>query len=107
MRVHRTTAALAITVALLASGCSGNASNQAAAGLMSVEVGMSESQVLAIMGPPQRRESQGGTEFLIYASDDRSATALLDFIPIAMEGASPGLVGMFMIRSSGLGRGPI
>jgi hypothetical protein len=51
---------------------------------MNVEVGMSESQVLALMGQPQRRESQGGTEFLIYATDDRSTTVLLNFIPIAV-----------------------
>jgi hypothetical protein len=75
---------LTVGIAVLAGGCSGNAGNQAAEGLMNVEVGMTESQVLAIMGQPQRRESQGGTEFLIYATDNGSTAALLNFIPIAM-----------------------
>src|SRR5262249_10194036 len=33
-----------------------------------VEVGMSQDQVLTIMGQPSMRESYGGTEFLIYTS---------------------------------------
>jgi hypothetical protein len=81
---HTLSTALAVGIALLVSGCSGNAGNQAAEGLMNVEVGMAESQVLAIMGPPQRRESHGGTEFLIYATDNGNTAALLNFLPIAM-----------------------
>ena len=84
MPAQRITAARTVTVFLLVSGCSGKPGDKAAAGLMNVEVGMSETQVLALMGQPQRRESHGGTEFLIYATDDRSTTALLNFIPIAM-----------------------
>jgi hypothetical protein len=84
MPAQRITAALTVTVSLLVCGCSEKPGDKASAGLMNVEVGMSESQVLALMGQPQRRESQGGTEFLIYATDDRSTTALLNFIPIAM-----------------------
>jgi hypothetical protein len=41
--------ALAVTLTLLLSGCSGSSNSNARAGLMDVEVGMSESQVLAIM----------------------------------------------------------
>ena len=76
-------AALTITIATL-SGCSGSANRDPAANLLNVEAGMTESQVLAIMGPPQRRERHGGTEFLIYASDNSNKVALVDFIPIAM-----------------------
>jgi hypothetical protein len=94
LRHYRTVLALALAVALLVCGCSGKAGNKAAVGRTDVEVGMSESQVLAIMGPPQRRESQGGTDFLIYAADDRSGAALLDFIPIVMVGG----------RVTGIGR---
>jgi hypothetical protein len=36
------------------------------------------------MGPPQRREEYGETEFLIYSADGTSSTALLDFTPIAI-----------------------
>jgi hypothetical protein len=77
-------ATLAVTVTLLVSGCSGNRSSNAGAGLMNVEIGMTESQVLAIMGQPQRRESHGGTEFLIYATENDNKAALLNFIPIAI-----------------------
>jgi hypothetical protein len=77
-------AMLAVTVALLASGCSGNRSTDVGAGLMNVEIGMTESQVLATMGQPQRRESHGATEFLIYATENDNKTALINFIPIAM-----------------------
>jgi outer membrane protein assembly factor BamE (lipoprotein component of BamABCDE complex) len=77
-------ATLAVTVTLLVGGCSGNRSSNAGAGLMNVEIGMTESQVLAIMGQPQRRESHGGTEFLIYAIENDNKAALLNFIPIAI-----------------------
>jgi hypothetical protein len=75
--------ALAVTVTLLLSGCSGSSNSNVRAGLMDVEVGMTESQVLAIMGQPQRRESHGATEFLIYATENDNKTALINFIPIA------------------------
>ena len=45
---------------------------------------MTESRVLAIMGQPQRRESHGATEFLIYATENDNKAALINFIPIAM-----------------------
>ena len=76
--------ALAVTVTLLLSGCSGSSSSNVRARLMDVEVGMTESQVLAIMGQPQRRESHGATEFLIYATENDNKTALISFVPIAM-----------------------
>ena len=76
-------AAFIITVATL-SACSGSASRNPEANLLNVEAGMTESQVLAVMGQPQRRERHGGTEFLIYANDSSSQVALVDFIPIAM-----------------------
>ena len=52
--------------------------------LASVHAGMTREEVVALMGPPQRQEVYGGTEFLIYSSDGRSQTALLDFTPIAL-----------------------
>jgi hypothetical protein len=45
---------------------------------------MTRDEVLQIMGPPQRQEIYGATEFLIYSTDGRSTTALLDFTPIAI-----------------------
>jgi len=36
------------------------------------------------LGPPQRQERHGSTEFLIYSTDGTSPTALLDFTPIAI-----------------------
>jgi hypothetical protein len=72
------------TADLVVAGCSGDTRSQAAKNLLSVDIGMTESQVLAIMGQPQRREIQGGTQFLIYATDGKSEEALIDFIPIAI-----------------------
>jgi hypothetical protein len=45
---------------------------------------MTRDQVLELLGPPQRQEMHGLTEFLIYSTDGKSATALLDFMPIAI-----------------------
>jgi hypothetical protein len=71
-------AAFIIIVATL-SACSGTASRNAQANLLNVEAGMTENQVLAVMGQPQRRERHGGTEFLIYANDSSNQVALVDF----------------------------
>jgi hypothetical protein len=45
-----------------------------------IEVGMTQNQVLSILGQPQLRETYGGTEFLIYDSDSGKG------IPIAIVG---------------------
>jgi hypothetical protein len=73
-------------IALLSviAGCSEKGSVTAAAKVLSVEVGMTQNEVLAIMGPPQRRETRGGTEFLIYPSGGASEAAALNFVPIAI-----------------------
>src|SRR5262245_65800916 len=70
-------------LALLLSGCTDPSSTQSAR-LDSVRPGMTRDQVLEIMGPPQRQEIYGPTEFLIYSTDGRSATALLEFTLIAI-----------------------
>jgi hypothetical protein len=85
-----------LLVSLLAlspvSACSENGSKVVGARLMNVEVGMTQAQVLAIVGEPQRRETYGGTEFLIYPTG--AANSSLDFIPIAIVNG----------RVSGIGR---
>jgi hypothetical protein len=48
------------------------------------KVGMSQNQVVAILGEPQRRETYEGTEFLIYPTD--SGGGALNFMPIAIVG---------------------
>jgi hypothetical protein len=74
---------LAVAATLAVYGCSGNSTGDAGA-KQQVEVGMTQSQVLSIMGQPQRRENHGGTEFLIYPADDANKTALINFFPIAI-----------------------
>ena len=71
-----------ITLLAMVAGCSGKRDPSTTA--MKVEVGMTENEVLAIMGPPIRREVHGGTEFLIYSADGVSETAILNFVPIAI-----------------------
>lgn len=63
--------------------------------LSNVKVDMTREEVIAIMGPPQRHELHGSTEFLIYATDGKSTTALLDFTPVAIVDG----------RVTGIGRG--
>ena len=65
-----------------ATGCSETSSNDAGARLLDLEVGMTQTQVVAILGEPQRRETYGGTEFLIYPTGPNSSA--LNFMPIAV-----------------------
>jgi hypothetical protein len=75
---------IVLALLLTIAGCSVNGSVTASAKVMTVETGMNQNEVLAIMGPPLRREIHGGTEFRIYSIDGVSETALLNFVPIAM-----------------------
>lgn len=60
--------ALALVASLAVAGCA--AGNSAAtASISNIDVGMTESQVLSIMGQPRKRETYGGTSFLIYGDD--------------------------------------
>jgi hypothetical protein len=83
MRLRSLTLLYGLLALLLQSGCTSSANVQAAK-LESVRAGMTRDEVLEIIGPPQRQEIYGPTEFLIYSSDGTSTTALLDFIPIAL-----------------------
>ena len=75
-----------------ATGCAETANNDPGARLMDVEVGMSQNQVVAILGEPQRRETYGGTEFLIYPTGSEGSA--LNFMPVAVVGG----------RVTGIGR---
>jgi len=79
----RLTLLFVLLVSVVANGCTspGNMQN---ARLDSIRAGMTRDQVLEILGPPQRQERHGSTEFLIYSTDGTSPTALLDFTPIAI-----------------------
>jgi outer membrane protein assembly factor BamE (lipoprotein component of BamABCDE complex) len=52
--------------------------------LMKVQVGMNRDEVIALMGQPQRRETYGKTEFLIYQTGNRSSNEDKNFTPIAI-----------------------
>jgi hypothetical protein len=73
---------LRLAVALLAflavAGCAGANGSSTVASISNIEVGMTEGQVLSILGQPRVRESYGGTSFLFYA--DTAGTS----IPIAI-----------------------
>jgi hypothetical protein len=45
---------------------------------------MTRQEVLAAMGPPQRQEIYGTTEFLIYSADTSAENAQANFIPVAI-----------------------
>ena len=72
---------LALGLALAIGACAGP---EYGAKVLSVEVGMTRAEVLAIMGKPQREESYGGTVFLIYARSAGNEDPLTDFIPVAL-----------------------
>jgi hypothetical protein len=57
-----------VWITLLMAGCattSGGAPD-ASANIGNVEIGMTQEQLLSILGQPKLRESYGATEFLIY-----------------------------------------
>jgi hypothetical protein len=83
---------IALLLMIQETGCSENSSNNAGARLMEVEVGMNQSQVVSILGEPQRRETYGGTEFLIYPTGSEASAQ--NFMPIAIVGG----------RVTGIGR---
>lgn len=49
-----------------------------------IHPGLTRQEVLAAMGPPQRQEIYGTTEFLIYSSDGDTDGAQPYFIPVAI-----------------------
>jgi hypothetical protein len=49
-----------------------------------IHPGMTRQEVLAAMGPPQRQEIYGATEFLIYSADGNTDPAQSNFIPVAI-----------------------
>ena len=61
------TVALWITLSQLA-GCASGGSETARADVSNAAVGMTQSQVVSILGEPRKRESYGPTEFLFYTS---------------------------------------
>ena len=83
MNMSWLSALICTVILILLTGCT-NPSSMQAARLDSVRPGMTRDEVLEIMGPPQRQEIHGSTEFLIYSTDGRSTIALLDFIPSAI-----------------------
>ena len=70
----------AVVILGLMAGCAENSTADVSSKLMSVEIGMSRSQVLATVGEPQRKENYGATEFLIYSTGSSS----FDVLPIAI-----------------------
>jgi hypothetical protein len=71
------------------AGCTDTNTADIGTKVMSVEVGMSRSQVLAILGEPQNKETYGATEFWLYAAGSGS---VLDVFPVALvEGRVTGV----------------
>ena len=68
--------------ALQFAGCADTTTNSSVASAKNIgdiDVGMTQNQVLSILGEPQLRETYGGTEFLIYDSGGGG-------IPVAIVG---------------------
>jgi hypothetical protein len=76
-------APLVLFAFVVTNGCT-NPGTMQGTRLDSIRAGMTREDVLDILGPPQRQEIYGPTEFLIYSTDGTSSTALLDFTPIAI-----------------------
>jgi len=70
--------AVALLAFLAIAGCAGANGGPTVANISNIEVGMTEGQVLSILGQPRARETYGGTSFLVYA--DAAGTS----IPIAI-----------------------
>jgi hypothetical protein len=67
----------------LQSGCTGPTALPVA-NLAQIHTGMSRQEVLAAMGPPQRQEIYGTTEFLIYSADGSADITQSNVIPVAI-----------------------
>jgi SmpA/OmlA family protein len=84
------------------SGCA-NTTNSSSVGsaknIGDIDVGMTQNQVLSILGQPQLRETYGGTEFLIYDNDAGRG------VPIAIVGGRVTSIGRaaydVVVRSKG------
>ena len=61
--------AVALLACVAVAACAGANNSSTTASISNIEIGMTESQVLSIMGQPQKRETYGGTSFLIYGND--------------------------------------
>jgi hypothetical protein len=56
-----------VWISLCLAGCAtASGTPDASANISNVEIGMTQEQVLLILGQPKLREAYGGTEFLIY-----------------------------------------
>lgn len=78
-----------VSLSLALSGCVTNImdkieSDKTSKNLMLLQVGMSQSQVIALMGMPYRREVYGNKEFLIYETDSYASNKLR-FTPVYLE----------------------
>jgi outer membrane protein assembly factor BamE (lipoprotein component of BamABCDE complex) len=60
------------------AGCAGADGSATGVSISNIDVGMTQTQVLSILGQPRMRETYGGTEFLFYTNDIGSS------IPIAI-----------------------
>jgi outer membrane protein assembly factor BamE (lipoprotein component of BamABCDE complex) len=61
---------VAISLVLLQlAGCAADSSGVTGVDVSNVSVGMTQSQVLSILGQPQMREAYGPTEFLFYPNN--------------------------------------
>jgi hypothetical protein len=69
--------------AALQGGCTGPAAIPVA-NLTQIHPGMTRQEVLAAMGPPQRQEIYGTTEFLIYSADGNAESPQSNLIPVAI-----------------------
>src|SRR5262249_62241566 len=69
---------LRVAVALLAflavAGCAGANGGSMVASISNIEVGMTEGQVLSILGPPRARGRFCGTSFLFFAGTAGTST---------------------------------
>jgi len=83
---HLSARLIVLTCALwgaLQSGCT-NPATIPVANLTQIHPGMTRQEVLAAMGPPERQEIYGTTEFLIYSADGNTDKAQSNFIPVAI-----------------------
>jgi outer membrane protein assembly factor BamE (lipoprotein component of BamABCDE complex) len=73
---------------VLQSGCTDPAANPVANLTQinpgQIHPGMTRQEVLAALGPPQRQEIYGTTEFLIYSTDGNTDSAQSNFLPVAI-----------------------
>jgi hypothetical protein len=89
----------AVVVIILATMCGCLSDRQNALVNGQIKVGMERAKVTAYLGPPQRTETYGATEFLFYSPPVLATLAAVPYNPVAITDGRVAGLGMIYYQS--------